>query len=107
MIKNRNIGPQEWWMSLSDGERRLIWSVMKMLRGAKRSAILDVARAASKWELGIGCFIKFRLMDTWRRKQRRRVVDSGWVKVNGQRQHAAIASPSNGRSQQGAVPGRG
>ena len=47
---------------MSNGERRLICSVMKMLRGAKQSEIREVARAAVKWERGIGCFIKVRLM---------------------------------------------
>ncbi|HNW08040.1 MAG TPA: hypothetical protein PK202_14250 [Verrucomicrobiota bacterium] len=109
MMKRRNDEPQEWWKSLSDGERRLIWNVMKMLRGAKRSAILDVARAAAKWESGIGCFIKFRLMNSWRTTQRRRVIDSGWVKVEGRRQNGAgraISSPSNGHSQPGAAANR-
>jgi len=54
---------QEWWDRLSQGERRLICSVMGLLRGAKRSQLQDVARAAAKWERGLGCFIKVRLMN--------------------------------------------
>ena len=54
---------QEWWAGLSQGERRLICSVMGLLRGAKRSQFNDVANAAAKWERGIGCFIKVRLMN--------------------------------------------
>ena len=71
---------QEWWASLSQGERRLIWSVMKLLRGAKRSEVAEVARAAAKWERGIGCFIKVRLMSA---RPRGRAVESGWLRVEG------------------------
>jgi hypothetical protein len=53
----------EWWESLSVGERKLICSLMRMLRGAKQSQLKDVARAAAEWERGIGCFIKVRLMN--------------------------------------------
>jgi hypothetical protein len=52
-----------WWKSLSSGEKNLIWSLMEMLRAAKRSQRRDVARAGAEWERGIGCFIKFRLMN--------------------------------------------
>jgi len=92
MMKIRNIEPQEWWASLSNGERRLICSVMKMLRGAKQSEIREVARAAVKWERGIGCFIKVRLMNE---RPRRRVAT--WT----------ISCPSIGRSQPGAAPSQG
>ena len=53
---------QELWANLSGGERRLICSIMRMLKSAKRSHIREVARAAAKWEAGIGCFIKVRLI---------------------------------------------
>jgi hypothetical protein len=53
----------DWWETLTPGERKLICSLMRMLRGAKRSQLQDVARAAVKWERGIGCFIKVRLMN--------------------------------------------
>jgi hypothetical protein len=53
----------DWWNSLSPGERKIICSLMRLLRGAKRSQLRDVARAAAKWERGIGCFIKVRLMN--------------------------------------------
>jgi hypothetical protein len=52
-----------WWKSLSSGEKNLIWSLMEMLRAAKRSQRRDVARAGAEWERGIGCFIKLRLMN--------------------------------------------
>ena len=65
-MKTTMTQPQAWWSRLSDGERGLIWSVMKLLRGAKRSEVEEVARAAAKWESGIGCFIKLRLMSARR-----------------------------------------
>ncbi len=60
-MKTSSVEVQEWWTSLSDGERRLICALMRMLKGARRSRIQEVARAAAKWESGIGCFIKVRL----------------------------------------------
>ena len=53
----------DWWESLSLGERKLICSLMRLLRGARESQLRDVARAAAEWERGIGCFIKVRLMN--------------------------------------------
>jgi len=87
-MKTGNVEPQEWWESLSDGERRLICSLMRMLRGAKRSTIVEVARAAVKWERGLGCFIKVRLMHERPRQARtqRRLLDSGWVRIEGRRE---------------------
>ena len=52
-----------WWEALAPGERKLICDLMRMLRGAKQSELRDVAIAAAKWERGIGCFIKVRLMN--------------------------------------------
>jgi hypothetical protein len=56
----------EWWEALTSGERKLICSLMRMLRGAKRSQLRDVAVAAKKWERGLGCFIKVRLMNGYK-----------------------------------------
>ena len=78
----------EWWESLTPGERKLICSLMRMLRGAKRSQLLDVARAAAKWERGIGCFIKVRL-------------------INDRKPRVTISCRSVSRSQSGAFPSRG
>ena len=61
----------DWWESLSPGERKLICNLMRMLRGAKKSQLWDVARAAAKWERGIGCFIKVRLMNGYSAKGKR------------------------------------
>jgi hypothetical protein len=71
-MKTKQNGPQEWWASLSQGERRLIRSVMGLLRGAKRSQVVEVARAAAKWERGIGCFIKVRLISAQSAERGRR-----------------------------------
>ncbi len=95
-MKTKNIESQQWWDSLSDGERRLICSVMRMLRGAKRSQILEVARAAVKWERGIGCFIKVRLMSACRTGHQKPCVRITVKPVT--------SSPSTSRSQSGASP---
>jgi hypothetical protein len=73
----------EWWTRLPAGERVVIRAVVKMLRGARQSQVRDVARAAVKWERGIGCFIKVRLMRD--NPRRRCVADSGWLRVEGRR----------------------
>ena len=83
--RGREAEAQVWWRNLSQGERRLICSLMGMLRGAKRSQVAEVARAAAKWERGLGCFIKVRLIHErpGRTGARRRLVDSGWVRIEG------------------------
>jgi len=82
-MKTGSVEPQEWWASLSAGERRLICSVVQMLRGAKRSQLRDVARAAVKWERGLGCFIKVRLMNA---RHGRRAGESRWLRIEGDSQ---------------------
>src|SRR5271156_6327043 len=80
----------DWWNALSPGERKIICSLMRLLRGAKRSQLRDVARAAAEWERGIGCFIKVRLMNghgatggrNYRRKHLRITVQPGNPKKN-------------------------
>jgi hypothetical protein len=57
---------RDWWGALPEGERRLIVAIAQMLRSAKRSESREVARAARKWESGIGFFIKARLMNARR-----------------------------------------
>jgi len=56
---NRN--NDEWWAALATGEKLFLRSLMRMIQGAKRSQVREVARAARKWESGLGCFIKVRL----------------------------------------------
>lgn len=70
-MSTKQRGVEEWWAGLSKGERRLIRSVMEVLRGAKRSQIAEVARAARDWERVIGFFIKFRLKAECQRQRRR------------------------------------
>jgi hypothetical protein len=65
----------QYWESLTAGERKLICCLMRMLRGAKRSHSHDVAGAATKWERGIGCFIKVRLMNACRAGQLSKAAD--------------------------------
>jgi hypothetical protein len=77
----QNLGA-EWWESLSNGERKLLCSLMEMLFCAKQSQVRDIARAAAEWERGIGYFIKVRLMNGYhstgsRRSKRKRV----WITV--------------------------
>jgi hypothetical protein len=67
-MKITNATTEQWWASLPAGEKDVIRSIMRMLRSAKQSQVRDVARAADKWEKGIGCFIKVRLMHTRRRR---------------------------------------
>ena len=50
-----------WWSTLPDGEKELIRALMGMVRGAKRSELLEVSRAARKWERGLCFFFKSRL----------------------------------------------
>jgi hypothetical protein len=57
-------GRPDWWTALPQGERVLIRSIARMLKGAKRSQVREVARAAAKWESGIGFFIKVRLINS-------------------------------------------
>ena len=101
-MRTRTVEFDELWAGLSEGERRLIGSVMGMLKGARRSQIRDVARAAAKWERGIGFFIKVRLTHERPRRHRR----NGWMKVEGKvlPDGHATSSPSNGHSQPGASP---
>jgi hypothetical protein len=63
----------DWWMAVPAGERALLHAIARMLRSARRSPWLEVARAAAKWERGIGCFIKVRLMNA---HPTRRAVES-------------------------------
>lgn len=91
-------GNSEWWESLTSGEQKLICSLMRMLRGAKRSQLADVARAAAKWERGIGCFIKVRLMSACRTGHQKPCVSITVKPVT--------SSPSASRNQSGVSPSR-
>jgi hypothetical protein len=90
-MKIKEVKTHEWWESLTPGERNLIRNVMGLLRGAKRSRWKDVAEAAAKWERGIGCFIKVRLISARRTGQHRKA-------------QLTISYPSGARSQRGVSP---
>ncbi|MEI6077909.1 MAG: hypothetical protein WCS94_20175 [Verrucomicrobiota bacterium] len=75
----------EWWEALTPGEKKLICNLMRMLRGAKHSQIQEVARAAAKWERGIGCFIKVRLVGENRKAESRK---QKWIGLTQRRQGA-------------------
>ena len=60
----------EWWAVVPAGERALLHAMARMLRSARRSPWLEVARAAAKWERALGCFIKVRLIGEKQRAER-------------------------------------
>jgi hypothetical protein len=64
-----------WWESLPLGERDFLGNVMRMIRGAKRSHLPEVASAAVKWEGGFSCFIKVRLISACRTAQLSKAAD--------------------------------
>lgn len=71
--RTRPGGIPEWWRDLSAGEKAVIRGLIEAMRGLKRSEERQVAQAAYKWERGITCFIKLRLMnDRSARRQRTR-----------------------------------
>src|SRR4051812_45390494 len=92
-MKNGTGHVEQWWSSLNNGEKELIRGVMRMLRSAKQSQIEEVARAAQKWEIGIGCFIKVRL----KHQRPTRRAAQRW---------APISSPSALRNPRGVFPSR-
>ncbi len=49
------------YLALPAGERILLGTLKRMLRSAKRSREPGVARAARKWELRLGCFVRVRV----------------------------------------------
>ncbi len=80
----------EWWARVPAGERAVIHGIARMLRSAKQSELQEVARAASKWERGIVCFVKVRLIAEKRKADSRKLKwglgDSGRVRIEGQAQ---------------------
>ena len=54
-------GPtDQWWTSLSCGEKEFIRALIRMVQSAKHSEVIEVARAARKWESGLTFFFKVR-----------------------------------------------
>jgi hypothetical protein len=62
---------------VSAGEKAVIRDVVGAIRGLKRSRSWQVAQAARKWERGITCFIKVRLIND------RKAEAKGSAKENG------------------------
>jgi hypothetical protein len=62
----------DWWTAVPKAERALLHAIARMLRTARRSHSPEVALAAAKWERGIGCFVKVRLICEKQRADSRR-----------------------------------
>ena len=89
----------EWWAAVPEGEKTLLHTIARMLRSAKRSELQEVARAAAKWERGIGCFVKVRLIAEYRKRRKRKwqFVDSGWVRITGRKAEIGKAESRKGK----------
>ena len=101
-MKTNTATNDQWWTTLSSGEKDLIRALMRMVQGAKRSEIVEVSRAARKWESGLSFFFKSRLKN---QKTRRIYLHSTVPRVTKPASDSRITSyPSNGRNQQGVSP---
>ena len=76
-------GSPDWWRGLSAGEKAVIRSLIEAMRGLKRSQERQVAQAACKWERGITCFIKLRLMHDGRTRRRGEKTEGGSLNAKG------------------------
>jgi hypothetical protein len=83
ILRPQQSSSAEMWATLSTGERRLITALIRMLRAAKNSQIHDVARAAAKWESGITCFIKVRLINqkTHAARHQKLLQNPAWLRL--------------------------
>jgi hypothetical protein len=91
-----------WWTTLSAGEKDLIRALMRMVQGAKHSEIVEVSRAARKWESGLSFFFKSRLKN---QRTRRIYLHSTQPRATKPAGASRITSyPSNERSQPGVSP---
>lgn len=90
-------GIPDWWGDVPAAEKAVIRGILGSARGLKQSRLWPVAQAARKWESGIACFIKSRLMG-----ERRRTGLPG-AQVGAR----PTASPTCGRSQPGVSPTQG
>ena len=90
----------QWWTTLSTGEKDLIRALMRMVQGAKHSEIVEVSRAARKWESGLSFFFKSRLKNQRSRRiylpNTRPAKRVGDIRI--------ISFPSNGRNRPGVSP---
>lgn len=76
----------EWWSAVPEGEKMVLQAIVQMLRAVKTSPRPDTARAASKGERGIRCFIRVRLINA---RRGRRAVEGGLLRVDGKLNQAA------------------
>lgn len=100
-------GPTDhWWTSLSSGEKEFIRALIRMVQSAKHSEVIEVARAARKWESGLTFFFKVRL------KNQKAARWSASFNSLRRSEHTrdnirqTISCQSNARSQQGVSPSR-
>jgi hypothetical protein len=103
-MKTNNATTDEWWTTLSSGEKNLICALMRMVQGAKHSEIVEVARAARKWESGLSFFFKVRLKNQRSRRIYLPSTVPGATKAVGDSRFTSF--PSNERNQPGASQGR-
>ena len=104
-MKTNTATNDQWWTTLSVGEKELIRALMRMVQGAKHSEIVEVSRAARKWESGLSFFFKSRLKN---QRTRRIYLHSAVPRTTKPAGDIRItSSPSTGRSPQGVAPGRG
>jgi hypothetical protein len=107
-MKTNNDATEQWWTSLSTGEKDLIRALIRLVRSAKHSQVTEVSRAARKWDSALSFFFKLRLQNQRRRWQ----ISHGSLYPGDHPAHRdfgrpPISYPSNARIQQGASPGRG
>lgn len=101
-MKTNTVTNDLWWTTLSAGEKDLIRALMEMVRGAKHSEIVEVSRAARKWETGLSFFFKSRLKN---QRTRRIYLHPAAPRATKPVADSRITSClSNGRSQPGVSP---
>lgn len=101
-MKTNTATNDQWWTTLSTGEKDLIRALMRMVQSAKHSEIVEVSRAARKWESGLHFFFKSRLKN---QRTRRIYLHTSVPRATTPAGNNRITSyPSNERSQQGVSP---
>jgi hypothetical protein len=105
-MKTNNGPNDQWWTSLSSGEKDLIRALMRMVQSAKHSEVIEVARAARKWESGLTFFFKVRLKNQ-RPRWRGSFSAVSLADKNRDDGRRIISCQSNAHSQLGVSPGRG
>jgi hypothetical protein len=103
-MKTNTATNDRWWTTLSGGEKELIRALMRMVQGAKQSEMVEVSRAARKWESGLSFFFKSRLKNQRSRRIYLHNTVPRAAKAAGNSR--IISCPSNERSQQGVSPGQ-